>query len=522
MSRSPVSSFAATSTLLIGVGLATKVFGLGRDLACSAIFGASRETDIFYMVFNVWVGLSLSIGLALSQVLVPRLTEGEGRVGLSGEQTRTLFWSALVTAALSATLLSAIVAWSGGAGLNALGVNLSESEESLATRIVRLASLAFPLVIVASIAAAYLRSRKVFFVAELPALLLNALALVGLVVLGGKLGIQSLMWGIVCGALVACAMLVSRALPLVGPFSMSRENSRLAAILAGNALLLTVLGSGGGYLVNLAENFFAIRLPAGDLSCLAYARRVVSLPVQLILPPVMTATLTGMAILAGSGRVRDAFEVAGKSMRAVVFLITPVLTLLVVMSDTVVAVIFGRGEFDTNAVLLTSSIVALMAPIAILSVIRNVMAQLMFSQKKTLLPVGVGLLGLVVYVGCALPAHSTYGVRGIVGSQIIADLCTTMLMAYLATRSGGFGWAGLAQFAWKWSLLAAVAAMCCSAALHMSAAISWPGELFGKLGTLGFGVAATLSGYVVLARVLRMSELEALDGFLGKILRRSA
>ncbi len=337
--------------------LAVLVSSFAVTIAVTSLYGASRETDAFYVARTlpdlVVVVFATASGIAAIPVLV-RLRTEKGEAA-SSRLAGTILWSTLVV-----LLGAAVGAWFWRLDLAALlAPGFAPAERQLTASLLAITAPAVVLGGGFSVLAGALNARHRFFLPSLGPGLSNLVAL--LVVLATvDRGVSGWAIGYTLGSLVAFAMLLYAARTLVAllpptfavgasPFHTFLRTAApyvfLAALLQVSSTLVRVIAS---------------TLDPGTITALAIALTLANVPLSLVAHALGTALVPALAesALVDPVRFRSLSE---RAYRALILMVFPTACLLIVSADSVIRVLFERGSFDLRATQLTAESLRLYA-----------------------------------------------------------------------------------------------------------------------------------------------------------------
>ncbi|MDA0700628.1 MAG: oligosaccharide flippase family protein, partial [bacterium] len=305
--------------------------------------------------------------------------------------------------------------------------------------VVTLLRIALPTLLLCGVSGLYLavaRARGHFFIGDLGLLAVNGGVIVGLLLFGRALGIAAAAWGLTFGVVTTAAVLV--AYPIVHriPIAPPKNPGEGLRVLAMCVAILS-FGGAGGHAMTLVNRFFFGLLPSGQLTCFGYAERALMLPLTVAMYALMTTLLPSLARELRAGRGREAQRLALRALRILLFGLVPMVVFLAVASEPIVRLLFGRGAFGDDDVVLTALLIALLVPAAILAVGRSVLAELFYANQDVRTPVVAAILGvavcLVVFPFVWLP----FGVVGLAVARAGADLVALLWIGVAARRRLG-------------------------------------------------------------------------------------
>jgi len=194
-----------------------------------------------------------------------------------------------------------------------------------------------------------------------------------------------------------------------------------------------LLQSGIGQSTAVVERLLASFLPAGSISALGYARRILRAVSDVFLESVSTALLPRFSALSARDDIPGLKRATGLGVKLISFLTFPVVTLLVVLNVPIIRLAFQRGAFDASATQITAGIMALFVlsvpPLAIFQVMVNTF----FAMRDTLTPIYLRLFTLAINLVLDVALITIIGPYGLALSLLLAR-CAGLAGALLALR----------------------------------------------------------------------------------------
>ena len=256
------------SALLAGATLLYKLLGFAEKLVLAHVFGTSATAD----AYTAGASVVLLAGFLLADIANPALIPV-----LLGDPAgaRRTFGATLGWVLLGAAPLAAL-GWWGAAGLaRVFGPGFDAPTQALTASIIRVGMVALPALCATAILVAWYQAHGHFMRPALADIALKLGPLAGIALLGG---VQGLAWGLMLGALVRLLLLIGRQVPL-RPQLVGRDAGLRAVVHGAWPLLLTSLVS--VHLIGVVETALASTLGTGAVAALAYARRIVDVPIIL-------------------------------------------------------------------------------------------------------------------------------------------------------------------------------------------------------------------------------------------------
>ncbi len=486
----------------------SRIAGFGRDLLIAAALGAGPVADAFFVSLKLANFLRrLFAEGAFAAAFVPlyaRLRAQDGAITAGRFAGEALAALALVLAGVT-VLGELLMPWL-VRGL-ATGFAPGSQQYDLA---VELGRITFPYLFLISLAALFasvLQAGQRFAAAALAPVLLNLVLIVILLATRatGEAAAHALAWGVlVAGVLqlawVAAAARYAGLAPLLEPPRLSPEVRRLGRLIGPGMLGIGVL-----QLNLLVASWFATHLPAGTVSYLFYADRLVQLPLGIVGVALGTALLPALSRKARQGMVSR--DVLNRALELGLLLGLPAAVGLAMLAQPIVTVLFERGAFGPAASLATAQVLAALALGLPAQVLAKVVAPGFFAFEDTATPVRVAVLALGVNLAASLLLVPVLGHVGLALALSLASWANLAGLAWLLWRRGRL---------WPDSMLLrrglgiAVAALVMTAVLRAADGISSePGVVALTVAIASacaaFALAAWLAGAIDIARWRRAS-----------------
>jgi len=330
--------------------LLSRILGFLRDAVTAYFFGAGSITDAFFVAFRLPNSFRRLIGEGgFNAVFVPLYTkaleEGRQREFLVSVLGFYLTSVAAITlfAIVFADLIIAIIA----PGL------LSSESYRLAVFMARFLFAYMILVGLTSLLMGILNVHGKFFVPASAQAVFNALFVLTLILLAQSFGYLSLIIAVLVGGVFQVLINLPLLLKLRIPLGFSLGITEDVKVLM-RRLIPALGGFGVSQLSIFIDTFLASFIGMGAISYLYYAGRLYQLPFGLIGASVANSLL---AILSRSDARRP--ESLTQAIRILLIFMVPASAGLFFLSEEIIAIIYGRGEFTPDDVRITADVLAL-------------------------------------------------------------------------------------------------------------------------------------------------------------------
>lgn len=483
----------SAGTVMAGFALSS-LFGLANRMLYTRGFGTGRELDAFFasnrlpdILFN------LMAGGALASAFLPTFS------ALLAQEDRPRAWQ--LASGVGILLVLAVGLTAGLLGLaapwivrNILAPGFRDPNQIQLTVSLLRVQLVAPVIFgISGVLMAVLNAHQHFLLPALAPTFYWLGWILGTLLLVPRLGIHGLAWGVLLGA--ALHLLVQlpglRGLrPRFFPTLSLKDPSvrQVGRLMAPRLFGVAVVQL--NFLVNL---ILASAMPEGSLTGITLGFAIMLMPQIVIAQAVAIAALPTFSSQAARGELGKMRRTLASTLRGVIFLSLPASLGLILLRRPLVAMLFQRGEFNSNSTELVAWALLWFATGLVGHALVEIVSRAFYALKDTRTPVTVGAaamaLNVVLSVGLArlFPRLGWAPHGGLALANSIATGLEAIALLWLVSRRLGgleFGRirAGLA------SSVLATAALGVGLAIWMGVTQGSPDWLVA-LGGAGFGAA---------------------------------
>lgn len=506
--------------------LASRILGLLRDALTAQLLGAGWVNDALSFAWTIPNAFRRLFGEgALGSAFVPVFTrtleqhgvERARRVGNVVVSTVGLLLAVL--AGLLVVALS-LVSPSGFAAL----FDLADARH--AELVIWLLQALLPYLAVICVIAQFmgmLNATGRFAVPAFGPILLNVVWIVAVLLAGAFVDSQEVQvrW-IAYGILVAAGLQFVWHLPFLARAGVGFRPTRPAVTPelreVGALFVPMVLGMGAGQVNVIVDRTIALRaLAEGGTTHVYYGMRVMQFPLGLVAVALGTAVYPTLLRLVTRREERAVASTASQAFRTNLVVCLPAAAGILVLATPIVALLFGRGEFDAAAVARTSSALVgygLGIPFAGLVILLN---RVFYATGDARTPMRIGVA--LVFVNAALDV-ALVGPLGELGLGL-ATSATSALTAWLLLSRFRVRLprdAGAALFAGAGAIVAITLAMTALVAAVDAALVAALDPAAGATPAVrvAVGAAVGIASYALLASRFCPREWRELTGLLSR------
>ncbi|MBV9542880.1 MAG: murein biosynthesis integral membrane protein MurJ [Chloroflexi bacterium] len=426
---------SAAAIIALGNAL-SRGLGLVRDLTIAYVFGATASTDAFVIARALPNTLyDLLVGTVNTAAFVP--------VFVQYSTDREKFWrlvgAVFSLAGLAFAGLALILGLAADPLIGIIGSGFSSSDQrELAANLMRIALVSVVFQGLAGVLTSALYAENRFTLPAFATATYNAGIIVAILLLARPLGVTALAVGLVIGALAQFCLQGSGLIEFWRVYRPRidladpgvRRILKVAGIVAAG-LTVTTLGL-------LIDRNLASHLPAGNVTSMEYATRLIQFPLGIVGLAVSYAvlpTLSRHAHAAAQGDVTDYRAALVFGLKLVLLLMLPALAILAAIPGPVIALLFQHGAFEAADTQRTAPIFLAYLPQLPLTGVDYLLINAYYARQNARTPVLVGVVCVGIYLVVAL---STIGVLGAVGlalANAIQNSSHALILLVLLSRS---------------------------------------------------------------------------------------
>lgn len=430
--------------LIALVTIASKLMGFVRDMVVANFYGATMVSDAYFYALQI-PSLAIiilgGVGGPFHSAVVAVFSKLLGNDG--GENNGvTESVNRLYNTFLTVTFLFfAVLAVAGFFFADKImGIIISAGSPQLVNLAAKHFRIMSPIILIGGIIGIYygiLVCHKRYILPNLSPMMLSIVVIGSILVLGHNDN---------SGVVLACATLVGAICQLTLQLP---EVKRLGYKLKPNleisnnpqfknllellfpAILSSTIGQIGIYI----DMFFASNLQEGAWTSVVFANRIFQFPVGILVTAFLVPLFPLFSRLAGEGEarhqeIRDYFN---KGVGVLFFATIPIVIVILLLAKDGISLVFERGAFDSNAVLMVTEALCFLSFSILPYVFRDSITRVYyaFNDSKTPFMVAASSIALKVFLNWLLILNLKMGIAGITLSTSLITLFNATVLGLL-------------------------------------------------------------------------------------------
>ena len=401
------------ASILAIASIASRALGFLRNALLASSFGAGEILDAYFLAFrlpdlffNLLFFGALSAGFV--PVFIKLYKKDKSPDGEAWQLANDIFNLSLLTFSLFGVIFFFTAPWV----LERMAPGFSAETMALAVTMSRIMFLQPIFLGISGIFSGVLQSARKFFSYSLAPIFYNAGIIFGILVLVPKMGPVGLAWGVVVGAFLhliiqypATKTTGWRWRPVLRPGLAALKRVLLVMVPRSLALIVQQIN-----LIILIS--FATLLGAGSVAVFSFANDLYGFPLGVVVVPLSVAAFPAFVAALQKGK-HSLGAIFTKTLRQLLFIMTPFVALALVLRAQVVRLTLGYGQFGWEDTILTIDTLTFLLFGLLFHAILSLVMRAFFALEDAKTPLIILLIGTVITVGGALWFRNIYGVAGL-------------------------------------------------------------------------------------------------------------
>ncbi len=412
---------------LLSVGLLWvfgKLLALGKDLLIAYYFGASLQTDAYFIASNISGLIYAGLLATVPMILVPAYSVKIASAGLAKANTyasTVLNWYLLVTMIMAVAVFVFAKQF-----VSLLAPGVESSVFTLAVSLTRIFTITFAFTMISAVLTSVQLVHRQSVGSQLIPVLNNSIFIIGVIVFAPAFGIYA--------AAVAATLAWLLQFPIqaflvrhVFNYSLNWQLDHATAKMLLLAFVPAFISASIEQLTPIISVHFASTLEGGSISLLTYSMRVISLFSGLFIVITSTISYPEYARKVANFDHVGLFSHISNNLK-LVFLLSALLAVLAnVFSSDIVKLLYQRGRFSASDAVLAAMVLSWLSIGIPFIAVREIYLRAIYSLSKPFLAMMIGATALVVNIAICMYAVDSKGLLAVVIGSVLASAISCIL-----------------------------------------------------------------------------------------------
>ncbi len=415
----------------------SKLLGFGREIVLSYVYGASGITDAYLISQTVPIAIFGFISTGITTAFIPMFSRIKSERGQDGaiNYTNNLINILL----LLASVIVVVVTVFAQPIVKLFASGFSGQTLALAVNFTRIAVFGVYFTALLNIFTGYLRLHQKYVIPTLASFPMNIIIIASLFISS-----TTNIYVLAAGTVLAAASQLLLMLPFIRKAGYKYEpilnlNDQYMKEMMVIAFPV-VLGTSVAEVKVLINRTLASGIAVGGISALNYANRLNSFIQSLFVASIIAVLYPMISKMAAENNIKGLKAYISEAILMVNLLVIPATIGAMIFSKEIVALIFGRGAFTPEAIVMTGNALFYYSIGMVAVGLRDILSRAFYALQDTKTPMINATIAVVINIILNIILSRYLGIGGLALATSISAIVSTLLMFITLRRKiGAFG-----------------------------------------------------------------------------------
>ncbi len=413
------------------------IIGFSKDLVLAYFLGASYISDAYIISLTIPQTIFGLIGASISTTFIPLYTSIRKQSGVNeaNKFTNNLIHLLLVVS----TLIIALLFQFTNRIVLIFASGFSDEALQLAVTLTRISIFSIYFSAIIFVFSSYLQSKNRFMSTGLMTIPLNIVTIASIFV-GAKYNLSYLALGAIVATFFQLIFILidmkksDYSYKLY--FNIKDKNIKKILTLS----IPAILGSSVYQINVLVDRTLASSISEGGISVLSYSNKITALMYAILVVPIATVIYPNLSKVFANSEYQEFKRIIRASLGAINLLIIPSIVGILIFSNDIVSLLYGRGQFDATAIFMTTEALIFYSIGIIGMSTREIFYRSFYAMQDTKTPLINASISLLINIVLNVILSRYMGLNGLaLATSLSAILCSILLIISLRKKIGPFG-----------------------------------------------------------------------------------
>lgn len=423
--------------LIMALTMLSKVFGFGREITLSYLYGATGISDAYLIAITI---PSVIFGFAAAGIAAGYIPMYSKIIKNEGEIEANRFTNNLINILMVICTLIILMGLVFTEQLvKMLAYGFEGKTLDLAVRFTKISLMAIYFTGIVTIVSGYLQIKKDYIIPALIGLPFNLLVILS-IVLSTKTNNSILALGFVISVASQMILMIPSLRKNKYHYKLVFDVKDKHIINMAYIALPIILGVSVNQINVLVDRTIASQIAVGGISVMNYAYRLNGFVQGMFVSSIATVVYPMISKMAAEKNMDGLKSSLSEAITGINLLVIPATVGAMVFAVPIVSILFGRGAFDSQAVSMTAHALFFYAIGMAGMGLREIVSRAFYAMQDTKTPMINALIGTVLNVVLNIILAYYMGIGGLALATSITALFTTAVLFYsLRNKIGPFG-----------------------------------------------------------------------------------
>lgn len=426
-----------TAILIMILTILSKIIGFGRELTMAYFYGASNISDAFLIALTIPISIFAFIGKSINTSYVPVYTKIEAT---KNREKADNFTSNIINISILICLFISIVSFVFAEPIVKLFASGFEGDTlALAIKFTQISIFGISFSVVMEFFSSLLRIKGNFITPAMITFPMN-ITIILATVISSKGNILVLGFGILFSTISQLLFLLPsiKKINFEYKFILNFKDADIFKFLMLSTP--TMIGVAVNDINKIVDRTIASNISEGAISSLNYANMINGIIQGVFVLSIATAIYPMMAKYASDGQIVPFKKMLSESITGVNLLVIPSTVGLMIFSNQIVMLLYGRGAFDAMAISMTSEALFFYSLGALGIGLRDILSRPFYALQDTKTPTVNAIIGIGLNIILNVILSRILGIGGLaLSTSISATFTSIILFISLRKKIGAFG-----------------------------------------------------------------------------------
>lgn len=413
------NSIAKSAFLVTAMMLAFKMFAFVKQAVIAYYYGATLQTDTYFIAWGFVSGVSEAIVKSLSVSLVAIYTGIRVRDGK--EKASKLINGLLEVLLPIFTVLFIIIIVGSPIVAKVLAPSYSGESSGLLTSYIRILAPVLLFGCFELVFCAMLDSHKSFYIPRLHSFIYSLIVIIACIFLSKTLGVNALVVAQYASNVVFTFMLICAVRRYHTYFWVKlNEIPELKSIIVTAIPLF--IGNSALQINQIVDKSITSGLGDGAASSLSYCHTLEQFVTNIMIVNIGNVIFANFAEFVAKEEKERIKDTLSKAINYMIILLFAISVITIVFSKDIVSIVYYRGSFSYNAVILTSMALIGYAFSFPFVAVRNLTIKSLYAHKDTKHPMIASIITIIINIILSITLSRFIGIMGVSLATSIAAL----------------------------------------------------------------------------------------------------
>ncbi len=424
-------SLLSTGVVVIALIVFGKLIAFAKDILISAYFGASLETDSFFIALNITSILFVAFSSTVSVVFLPLYNEQKVR---HNYQVASMYSSNAISIYIAISFAISLIGFTFATEIvEALSSTANKQRVLLSANLLKIMVVSFVFSVFTSFLISIQLSNKQYLFPHLIPIINNSIVFIAVLIFASSYGIYvAAIAGVLAWVIQVPLHLWFVRKEFRYSFYLNVNDETIKKM--GVLFLPAFLGIFVDQINILVDTVLASDLSEGSISALNYSNRLISFASGIFIMAIMSIMFPVFSEYIEKKDSLNLNKAIRSSLRVLLIVLVMITSIVVVFYNEIVSIVFERGKFDNMAVENTSSVFLFYGVGLVFIGLRELFNKIFYAKKDTKTPLWISVISVSTNIALSLLLVDSMGINGLALASSLSIMLYVSIQLFMLNK----------------------------------------------------------------------------------------